>query len=280
MSSYPSSVTAAMLANVMAGGAAITCMAKRLRIEVTLVDVGVAGDLSVAPTDPVVPLVHAKVRAGTGNLRVESAMSLDEAHAALDVGRSIAAGAAERRCALVAVGEIGIGNTTSAAAIVCAMTGASPEDVVGLGAGIDEAVRARKVSVVVDALALHRATFDDPITLLAALGGLELAAMSGFVLEAARRRMPVVLDGFLASAAALVASRIDPAVRPYLLASHASAERGASIALRALGLRPLFDLGLRLGEGTGAVLAVDLVRTAVETQLAMATFATAGVVRA
>lgn len=263
----------------MAGGAAINAIADRLRVGIKLVDVGIAGDLSTAPAMPRVPLVHARVRAGTGNIRVEQAMTPDEARCALDVGSRTASEAIDRGCTLLAAGEIGIANTTSAATLLCALTGASPEDVVGTGTGIGEAVRARKVRVVSDALALHRGAFDEPLTLLAAVGGLELTAMVGFLLEAARRRTPVVLDGYLALTVALVARRFDSAVSRFLLASHASAERGAHIAAAALGQRPLLDLALRLGEGTGAVLALDLVRTALHAQRTMATFATAGVVR-
>jgi len=279
VSAYPSSVTAAMVANMMAGGAAITVMAKRLGVSVAIVDVGVAGDLSIAPTSPVFPLVRAKVRAGTRNLRHEPAMTRDEAIAAMRRGEDAAIGAARDGHVLLAAGEVGIGNTTAAAALVCALSGAAPEAIVGTGTGISPGARARKVDVVADALRRHAAHLADPVGGLAAVGGLEIAAMTGFFLAAARASIPAVVDGFVATAAALVAKAIDPGVAPYLLASHASAERGAAIASAALGARPLFDLGLRLGEGTGAVLAIDMIRTAVDLQLSMATFATAGVVR-
>jgi nicotinate-nucleotide--dimethylbenzimidazole phosphoribosyltransferase len=274
VSAYGSQVTAAMVANIMAGGAAVNAMARRYGVDLTLVDAGVAGDLSHAPTAPVVPLVRAKVRAGTANLRTSDAMTRVEALAAIALGARVFRdhGAAD----LVAMGEVGIGNTTAAAALVCALTGASPGAVVGRGTGIDDRTAARKVGVVEEAIA--RIGSRDPIDVLAAVGGLELAAMAGFALEAARAKVGVVLDGFLAGAAALVASALDPRVRPYFVASHASAERGHRIALEALGLTPLLDLGLRLGEGTGALVAMDLVRTAVTTQLEMATFATAGMV--
>ena len=277
VSAYGSPVTAAMVMNVMAGGAAVNAIARRLGVEVVLVDVGVAGDLSAAPIEPIVPLVRAKVRGGTANLRDQPAMRKDEAEAAIAVGARVARETIARGADLVALGEIGIGNTTSAAALICAFTGASPADVVGRGTGVDDATLAVKERVVVEALA-RSASSSHPIERLASLGGLELAAMAGFALEAARRRTPIVLDGFLAAAAAIVAKAIDPGVVPYFLASHASAERGHRIALGHLGLTPLFDLGLRLGEGTGAVLAIDLVRTAITTQLEMATFATAGLV--
>ncbi|HEX7479047.1 MAG TPA: nicotinate-nucleotide--dimethylbenzimidazole phosphoribosyltransferase [Polyangiales bacterium] len=278
VSAYPSSVTAAMVANVMAGGAAISCMTRRLGVELALVDVGVAGDLSAVPTHPVVPLVHAKVCAGTANLRRTQAMTRAQAQAALRVGADTARRAIDAGHVLLAVGEIGIGNTTAAAALVCVLANALPAEVVGHGTGIDEAIRLRKAQVVQDALALHALDRSDVLGVLAAVGGFELAAMSGFMLAAAARRTPVVLDGFLAAAAALVAQGFDPRVTDYLLASHASAERGAAIASAALGAAPLLDLGMRLGEGTGAVLALDLVRTAVHTQLSMASFATAGTV--
>jgi nicotinate-nucleotide--dimethylbenzimidazole phosphoribosyltransferase len=277
VSAYPSSVTAAMVANVMSGGAAIACMAKRVGVEIALVDVGVAGDLTGVPRDATTPLTRANVRAGTRNLRVEAAMTIDEARAAIGVGAKIANQADYEGVALAGVGEIGIGNTTSAAALICALTGSRPEDVVGSGTGIDDAIRARKVRVVTDALARDPRR-DDPLEILASFGGLEIAAMVGFLLEAARLRLPVVLDGFLANAAALVARAIDPRVVDHLLASHASAERGSTIALATLGLKPLLDLEMRLGEGTGALLAIELVRTAVHAQLSMATFATAGIV--
>ncbi len=277
VSAFPSSVTAAMVANMMAGGAAVTVMAKRLGVEVALVDVGVAGDLSAVPTKPRLPLQRAKVRAGTANLRREPAMSRDEAIASMLVGEEVALRAVRDGNTLLAAGEIGIANTTAAAALVCALTSSSPEEVVGLGTGISEATRVHKAMVVADALRTHAPLMKDAIGILAAVGGLELAAMTGFYLAAARAKAPVIVDGFLATAAALVAKAIDANATDYMLASHASAERGSVIATTALGKRPLFDLGLRLGEGTGAVLAIDLVRTAVELQLSMATFATAGV---
>jgi nicotinate-nucleotide--dimethylbenzimidazole phosphoribosyltransferase len=278
VSAYGSPVTAAMVANVMAGGAAANALAAHHGARIVLVDVGMAGDLSAVPRAPVVPLRSLRVRAGTRNLRREPALTRTEALHALDAGASVAAQAAAEGADLIALGEIGIGNTTSAAALVCALTRAPADEVVGIGTGLGMDALAHKIAVVRDALALHRPNAEDPLSILAALGGLEIAAMAGCALEAARHRLPVVVDGFIASAAALVAARLDPAVTRYLLAAHASAEQGARAALRALGLSPLFDLGLRLGEGTGALIAADLVRTAVAAQLSMATFATAGIV--
>jgi len=278
VSAYPSSVTAGMVGAIMAGGAAIAVMAARYAIALALVDVGVAGDISGVPTRPKVPLVSARVRAGTRNLAREPAMTRDETLAAMAVGAQTARRAVEGGARLLAAGEIGIGNTTAAAALVCAFTGAPPAEVVGAGTGISDEVRRRKVAVVSRALDLHALREGGPISTLACLGGLEIAAMAGFLVEAARARTPVVVDGFVASAAALVARAVDPNVADYFLLSHASAERGAAVAASALGKRPLFDLGMRLGEGTGAALAVDFVRTAVALERGMATFATAGIV--
>jgi len=180
---------------------------------------------------------------------------------------------------ILGAGEIGIGNTTSAAAMACALLGVSPDRVVGRGTGIDEPTRARKIAVVGDALERHAPSAADPLGVLAAVGGLELGAVAGFLLRAGERRVPCVIDGFLGAACALLARAIAPDVVSFLVASHLSAESGSALLLEALGLPPLLSLGLRLGEGTGAALGIDLVRTAVALQSEMATFATAGVRR-
>lgn len=278
VSAYGSGVTAAMVGNVMAGGAAINALADEFQVKVLLVDVGVSGDLSAASTSPRVKLVSECVRRGTGNMRTEPAMTVDEAEQALSIGRRIAAAVIDDGTNVLALGEIGIGNTTAASALVAHYLDVSPAAVVGFGTGIDEQTRLRKVSVVEASLALHRREMTDPARVLACVGGLEIAAMAGAALEAARRRIPVVLDGFVTQAAALSARAIDPGVVAYLLASHVSREPGSRVALEALGLSPLFDLGLRLGEGTGAVLGVATLRAAVVTERRMATFATAGIV--
>ena len=278
VSAFGSQVTAAMVANVMSGGAAVNAIAGEARVAILLTDVGVAGDLSAVPIRPVVDLRRAKVRAGTADFRCEPAMRLADAQAAMAVGAGVAREAITRGVAVIGLGEIGIGNTTAAAALTCVMSGCDPAGVVGRGTGVGEDVLARKIAVVREALALHRPDPDDPIGTLVAVGGLEIAALVGCALEAARLRVPVVLDGFVTNAAALVAVRIDPTLRDYLLAAHVSPEPGARVALAELRIAPLLDLGMRLGEGTGAALAIALLRTAVHTQLAMATFATAGMV--
>jgi nicotinate-nucleotide--dimethylbenzimidazole phosphoribosyltransferase len=278
VSAYGSQMTAAMVANVMAGGAAVNALTASAGVEVLLMDVGVAGDLSAAPTHPVVPLSSRAVRRGTGNLRREPAMSLVEARAALEAGEAAARELCEAGADVILLGELGIGNTTAAAALTAFFTDAAASDVVGRGTGISEDVLVRKRAVVEDALALHRPFIASPIDALSRLGGLELAAMAGAALEAARRRVPVILDGFVTNAAALVAQALDPNVTSYLLAGHGSPEPGAKLALAKLGLVPLLDLEMRLGEGTGAVLAAGILRAAVAASLSMASFATAGIV--
>jgi nicotinate-nucleotide--dimethylbenzimidazole phosphoribosyltransferase len=276
VSPYPSSVTAAMVANFVAGGAAISVLTRAHGIELTVVDVGVASPLPVASRAGA-RLLSLPVRAGTANLRREAAMTRAEARAALDVGARLAAEAAAEGVTLLGAGEMGIGNTTAAAAVVAALTGADAEAVVGRGTGVDDAGLARKIEVVRDALALHHPDRRDALGVLAAVGGLEIAAMAGLMLGGASRRVPVVVDGFISGAAALVAVTLAPAVRGFLCFSHVSAERGHRVVCDALDARPLLDLGLRLGEGTGAALAIALVRDAVRLQAEMATFESAGV---
>lgn len=274
VSPYPSSVTAAMVANFVAGGAAVSVLARANDVELRVVDVGVASPTKPAGT---ATLVVAPVRAGTANLRREAAMTREEAARALAVGHAQAVAAVDEGIEILGAGEMGIGNTTAAAAVVCALTGQDPELVVGRGTGVDAAGLARKISVVREALALHRLDRADTLGVLAAVGGLEIAAMAGFMIGAAQRRVPVVVDGFISGTAALVATRLAPSVRAFLCFSHLSAERGARIVCEPLDARPLLDLGLRLGEGTGAALAIGLVRAAVRLQSEMATFASAGV---
>jgi nicotinate-nucleotide--dimethylbenzimidazole phosphoribosyltransferase len=278
VSAYGSQLTAAVVGNVMAGSAAIHAIARESRVDILLVDVGIAGDTSALPTSPVVALRRERVRAGTGNIRVEPAMSRSEAEAAMAVGARVARDAVAAGASVIAVGEIGIGNTTASAALASAFLDVPPAAVVGRGTGIGDDVLARKVAVVKAALARHRHDPADPVATLAEVGGLEIAAIVGCALEAARHRVPVVLDGFVTNAAALVAARIDANLCDHLVASHASPEPGAALVLSALGCAPLLDLGMRLGEGTGAALATTILRAAVATQRSMATFATAGIV--
>jgi nicotinate-nucleotide--dimethylbenzimidazole phosphoribosyltransferase len=298
VSAYPAAVTAAMVENFRRGGAAVNTLARVAGVEVTVVDVGVAGagrvprlspaggptpDGADAPAGagPGAAFVNARVRPGTANLLRQAAMEPAEAAAAMAVGVQMAAAAAERGAEILCGGDMGIGNTTSAAALVCAFGGGGPAEVVGRGTGVDDPALARKIEVVAAALARVRLQRADPLEVLAELGGLEIAALAGLMLGGAARRLAVVVDGFIAGAAALVAVRLAPALRPlrpFLLLSHLSAERGAArLAALLGGPPPLLDLGLRLGEGTGAVLAVPLLRAAVAAAREMATFESAAV---
>jgi nicotinate-nucleotide--dimethylbenzimidazole phosphoribosyltransferase len=278
VSAFGSQVTAAMAANVMSGGAAVSTIAADCRVDILMTDVGIAGDLSALPLAPLVTLRRRAVRAGTGNLSREPAMTRAQAEAAMAVGVEALQAAVDAGSRVIALGEIGIANTTAAAALVCVFAGIAPALAVGRGTGISDSVLTRKIAVIENALALHQPDSSDPVGVLAALGGLEIAALVGCMIEAARRSVPVVLDGLVTNAAALVAVAMEPNIRGYLLAAHESTEPGARAALAHLKLDPLLTLDMRLGEGTGACLGVALLRTAVLTQQSMATFATAGVV--
>lgn len=269
VSAYPAAVTAQMVENFCRGGAAVNVLARQVGAEVVVADLGVAVELTPRPG-----LVVAKVGFGTSNFARGPAMTREEAVRAVRVGAGLVEEVAPD---LVATGEMGIGNSTAASALTAALTGADPDAVTGYGAGLDEAQRRRKVRVVREALRVNRPDPADPLGVLAALGGFELAGLVGVILAGAARRAPVVLDGFIATAAALVAVRLAPAVRDYLVAAHRSPEPGHAVLLEALGLAPLLDLGLRLGEGTGAALAIGLIRAALACYHEMATFEEAGV---
>ncbi|WP_024304443.1 nicotinate-nucleotide--dimethylbenzimidazole phosphoribosyltransferase [Pseudogulbenkiania sp. MAI-1] len=271
VSAFPQAVTAEMVKNFAAGGAAICVLARQHGARLEVVDTGVAGDLSG------LPIVHAKVRPASANLRREAALTLAEAEAALAVGREAARRALEAGANLLVAGDMGIGNTTPSAALICHLTGATPETVVGRGTGVDDAGLALKRRVVEDALARLAGRELSPLETLAELGGLEIAAIAGFYLEGAALGVPSLVDGFITSAAALAAKALQPAVADWLIASHRSQEAGHGIALAALGLTPLVELGLRLGEGSGAALCLPLLQSAILLHNEMATFAEAGV---
>jgi nicotinate-nucleotide--dimethylbenzimidazole phosphoribosyltransferase len=238
---------------------------------VYVVDMGVAAD--VAPDEHV---LDRKIRRGTSDLAVESAMTYDEAVAGLLAGAAVAADLVARGHDCLLTGDMGIGNTTPSAALVAAFTGAAPADVTGRGTGVDDPTLERKVAVVVGALASRPPT-EDPVETLASLGGFEHAGIAGFILGAAAAGVPVILDGVIAGSAALVAQALSPVAVGYCFAGHRSVEPGHRIALDRLGLRPLVELDLRLGEGTGAVLAFPIVEAAGATLREMATFDSAGV---
>jgi nicotinate-nucleotide--dimethylbenzimidazole phosphoribosyltransferase len=272
VSPWPQEVTAQMVTNFLASGAAVNAIAAQAGADVRVVDVGVAGDLPAAPG-----LLSRKVRPGTADMTAGPAMSRDEARRAVETGIEIARDliASGYRCLIT--GDMGIANTTASAALIAVFTGADPEQVTGRGTGIDDPTWARKVDVVRRALARHEPDPAAPMGVLASVGGLEHAALAGFILGGAAHRVPVVLDGVIACAAALAARAFAPDVTGCLIAGHLSTEPGARRALEVLGLRPLLDLGLRLGEGSGAVLALPVVAAAARVLRDMATFDSAGV---
>jgi nicotinate-nucleotide--dimethylbenzimidazole phosphoribosyltransferase len=269
---WPQEVTAQMVANFLAGGAVINVVAAQLGADVVVVDVGVAAEVPAAPG-----LVARKVRAGTADMTEGPAMARDEAVRAVEVGIAVAHDLVDAGHRGLLTGDMGIANTTASAALVAAFTGEPAERVTGRGTGVDDATYARKVDVVRRALELHHPDPADPIGVLAAVGGLEHAALAGFLLGAAARRVPVVLDGVIACSAALAARALAPDVTGALVAGHLSTEPAAALATAALGLRPLLDLGMRLGEGSGAALALPLVQSAARVLRDVATFDNAGV---
>ncbi|MEV1289688.1 nicotinate-nucleotide--dimethylbenzimidazole phosphoribosyltransferase [Micromonospora sp. NPDC049679] len=269
---WPQEVTAQMVANFLDGGAVINAFARQTGASLTVVDVGVAN-----PLKPVRGLVAANVRAGTRDLTVEAALTDDEVVAAVEVGIRVAGDLVDRGENMLVTGDMGIANSTPAAALIAAFTGTDPADATGRGTGVDDATYAHKVSVVRAALDLHRPDPADPIAVLGAVGGLEHAALAGLILGAAAARVPVILDGVVSVSAALAAAALAPDAIGAMVAGHRSVEPGASAALRHLGLDPLLDLGLRLGEGTGAMLAVPIVAAAVRVLHDVATFDSAGV---
>jgi nicotinate-nucleotide--dimethylbenzimidazole phosphoribosyltransferase len=277
VSPWPQEVTAQMVANFCAGGAAINVLARHTGARVVVVDVGVRVDLPPTPA-----LLDRKVLRGTANLAVEPAMPEDAARAALGVGAEAAAEAVAAGARCLVTGDMGIANTTASAAVIAALTGRPPYQVTGRGTGIDDATWEHKVRVVERGLARARADGSlgdppDPVAVLASLGGLEIAALAGFTVGGAAARVPIVVDGVIALAGVLVASQLAPAVVGFCVAGHRSVEPGASAVLEHLGLEPLLDLGLRLGEGTGACLALPVLQAAAKVLAEMATFDSAGV---
>lgn len=272
ITSWPPEVTAAMLSNIATGGAAINALAEQAGATLLVTDVGVATDY---PRHPAIR--HQTVARGTRDFTIEPAMTRAQAQQALEVGieaaeQAIAGGA---RCLLT--GDMGIGNTTPASALIAVFTGTRPALVTGRGAGADDAMVRHKTEVIERALKLHQPQTSDPLGVLAAVGGLEHAALAGFILAGAAHRVPVILDGVIAVSGACAAVAFAPAVRDYLLSGHAGAEPGIRVAVEHLGLQPLVDLGLRLGEGSGAALALPMVQAAAKVMRDMATFADAGI---
>ncbi|ORW18921.1 nicotinate-nucleotide--dimethylbenzimidazole phosphoribosyltransferase [Mycolicibacter nonchromogenicus] len=269
VSAYPAEVTAQMVANIDRGGAAINALAAIGGAGVRVVDIAVDSDLSAKGAY--------KVRRGSGDITSEDALTAEETVAALEAGRRIADEEVDSGADLLIPGDMGIGNTTVATTLIAALTGAEPADVVGHGTGIDDAGWARKTAAVRDALFRSRPHRADPVALLRCCGGADFAALAGFCAQAAVRRTPVLLDGLASTAAALVADRLAPGARAWWQAGHRSPEPAHALACAALGLEPILDLQMRLGEGTGAAVALPVLRAAVAALSSMSTFADAGV---
>jgi nicotinate-nucleotide--dimethylbenzimidazole phosphoribosyltransferase len=272
VSAYPPEVTAQMVLNFLRGGAGVNVLAQHAGAEVRVVDIGVASEFPILPN-----LIQGKIASGTRNFLREPAMTREQALRALEVGATLAQDAAREGIGLLGTGDMGIGNTTASAAITAVLTGEPARNVTGRGTGIDASTLSRKVGVIEAALALHRLKPDDALDVLAKVGGFEIAGIAGLILGGAAARIPVVLDGFISGAAALIAIGLAPSCRDYLIAAHRSVECGHGAVLKRLGLTPLLDLDLRLGEGTGACLGISLVQAALKAYSQMATFDEAGV---
>lgn len=272
VSPYPKEVTPQMVLNFLNGGAAISVLTRHAGAEIRVVDIGVDFDFGAAPG-----LVQKKVKRGTDNFAVGPAMTREEAVRAIGVGVALAEEAAQDGVTLLGVGEMGIGNTTPSAALLSVFTGLPPSEAVGRGTGIDDQGLKRKATVVAKGIEVNRPDPADPIGVLSKVGGLELAGMAGLYLGAAAKRIPVLADGFISCAAALAAVKMNPTVGDYLILSHLSEEHGHRKLVEALGQKPIMDLTMRLGEGSGAALAMFLVEAASKIISEMATFEEAGV---
>ncbi|MGG6313891.1 nicotinate-nucleotide--dimethylbenzimidazole phosphoribosyltransferase [Paenibacillus macerans] len=271
VSAFPAEVTPQMVLNFLAGGAAVNVLARQASADVVCVDIGVNADLEHPG------LVRQKIRYGTGNMAKGPAMSREEAEAAILAGANLVADAVSRGVRLFVTGEMGIGNTTASAAIMSGLTGAAPLASVGRGTGINDERLRHKIAVVERALELNRPDANDPLDVLAKVGGLEIAGLTGVILGAAAERSPVVIDGFISTVAALIAARLAPEAVGYMVASHVSHEQGHRQLLKELGLVSMLELDMRLGEGTGGVLALHLIDAACRIVSEMATFESAGV---
>jgi nicotinate-nucleotide--dimethylbenzimidazole phosphoribosyltransferase len=272
VSAYPKTVTAQMTYNFLRGGAAINVLARHYGVEVEVIDMGV--DYKFANPKG---LRNCKIRGGTDNFARGAAMSPPEAVQAIETGIRLVEDVASENIFLLGAGEMGIGNTSSAAAILCALIGAAPRNVVGRGTGIDDPTWSRKVAAIERGLEINRPDPHDPLDVLAKVGGLEIGAMTGVMLGAAAFHIPMVLDGFISGAAALLAQGLCPDVHDFLFASHLSTETGHGVMLEALELVPVLDLSMRLGEGTGACMLIGLMEAAAKIFGEMATFESAAV---
>lgn len=272
VSAYPKAVTAQMMYNFLQGGAAINVLARHYGIATEIVDVGVDHEFPALDR-----LRGRKIRRGTANFAHGPALTREEAQSSVETGIELVREASAGDLFLLGAGDMGIGNTSSASAIFCALTGASPADLVGRGTGIDDSTLARKIAAIERGLEVNRPDPRDALDVLQKVGGLEIGAITGVILAAAAFRIPMILDGFISAAAALLAQQFCPHVRDILFASHLSAEKGHRRLLEALQLTPVLDLSMRLGEGTGTCLLMGLIEASVKIYAEMATFASAGV---
>lgn len=272
ISLFPKEVTVQMVYNFLEGGAGISVLARHIGAEVIVVDIGVDHNF-----DENKCLIRKKVVRGTKNMRKGPAMTRDEAVRTIETGIGIALQYAEKGYGLFGTGDMGIGNTTASSAIASVMTGSAPADVTGKGTGISDEALGHKVRVIEDAIALNGPDRTDPIDVLAKVGGAEIGGIAGLILGAASQRIPVVIDGLISTAGAIIAYGIEPACRDYMFAAHNSVEKGHRVMLNTMGLEPVLDLGLRLGEGTGAALAMSLIEAGLKIYREMATFDEAGV---
>ena len=272
VSAFPQEVTPQMVLNFLHGGAAINVLARHVGARVVVVDMGVAADLPDHPG-----LVKKKIAAGTANMAQGPAMTREQAEQAILAGSEVIHTELEKGLDILGTGDMGIGNTTPSAAIAAAITGRDPAQIVGRGTGLDDAGVQRKIQVVRQALAVNQPDPNDALDVLAKVGGFEIGGLAGAMLAAAAHGKPIMVDGFISTAAALIAVGLAPQVRPYLIAAHHSQEQGHGIMLDWLQLQPLLDLHLRLGEGTGAALGISLAEAACKILDEMATFAEAAV---
>lgn len=272
VSAFPKEVTPQMVLNFLRGGAGINVLARHAGAEVVVVDMGVDFDFG-----DVSGLVSRKVLRGTKNMRKGPAMTREEAEKCINVGIGLAAEYAKKGYCLFGTGDMGIANTTPSAAIAAILTGKSVSEVTGKGTGIGDAALKNKVKVIEDALALNKPDPNDPVDVLAKVGGTEIGGIAGLIIGAAAHRVPVVIDGFISTAGALIAYCIEPKTKDYMFAAHKSVEIGHTAMLEKIGLRPILDLDLRLGEGTGAALAMLMIEGGLKIYREMATFGDAGV---
>jgi nicotinate-nucleotide--dimethylbenzimidazole phosphoribosyltransferase len=272
VSAFPQEVTPQMVLNFLHGGAAINVLARHVGARITIVDMGVASDMKSHPS-----LVVKKIAYGTANMTKGPAMTREQAEQAILAGVEVVEAEIAKGLDIVGTGDMGIGNTTPSAAIAAALTGIEPAKLAGRGTGVDDAGLKRKIDAIERALAINNPNPEDGLDVLAKVGGFEIGGLAGVILGAAAHRKPVMVDGFISTAAAMVAVTIAPAVRPYLISAHRSQEYGHSQMVAWLGLKPLVDLDFRLGEGTGAALGISFAEAACKILAEMTTFAEAGV---